>query len=102
MSHQFLKVLMQVLIQKSHDLLQEEIVISIYNMAAVDFDAFFTDFLPHFLASIEGIDNSQKAVLAKNFKIDRVSTVTTHYVTFLLVHASVIKKEFSPLSFCTT
>uniref|UniRef100_A0A2C9JQK7 Exportin-1/Importin-beta-like domain-containing protein n=1 Tax=Biomphalaria glabrata TaxID=6526 RepID=A0A2C9JQK7_BIOGL len=71
MSHQFLKVLMQVLIQKSHDLLQEEIVISIYNMAAVDFDAFFTDFLPHFLASIEGIDNSQKAVLAKNFKIDR-------------------------------
>lgn len=73
MSHQFLKVLLQVLINKSHDLLQEEIVISVYNMAAVDFDAFFGKFLPEFLTSVDGIDNSQKSVLAKNFKIDRVS-----------------------------
>ncbi|CAG5121677.1 unnamed protein product, partial [Candidula unifasciata] len=71
MSQQFLKVLLQVLVQKSHDLLQEEIVISVYNMAAVDFDVFFSDFLPQFLTSVEGIDNNQKSVLAKNFKTDR-------------------------------
>ncbi|CAL1529210.1 unnamed protein product [Lymnaea stagnalis] len=70
MSHQFLKVLLQVLIQKSHDLLQEEIVISVYNMAAVDFNSFFSTFLPQFLASVEGIDKNQKSVLAKNIKLD--------------------------------
>ena len=72
MVHQFLKVLLQVLVQKSHDLLQEEIVISVYNMAAVDFDAFFSDFLPTFLASVEGIDDRQKAILAENFQVNRV------------------------------
>ncbi|KAK3797258.1 hypothetical protein RRG08_030482 [Elysia crispata] len=71
MIHQFLKVLLQVLVQKSHDLLQEEIVISVYNMAAVDFDAFFSDFLPSFLTSVEGIDDGQKTILAENFQIDR-------------------------------
>ncbi|GFN87199.1 exportin-6 [Plakobranchus ocellatus] len=71
MIHQFLKVLLQVLVQKSHDLLQEEIVISVYNMAAVDFDAFFSDFLPGFLSSVEGIDDSQKTILAENFKMNR-------------------------------
>ncbi|GFS20899.1 exportin-6-like [Elysia marginata] len=70
MIHQFLKVLLQVLVQKSHDLLQEEIVISVYNMAAVDFDTFFSDFLPGFLTSVEGIDDGQKTVLAENFQMN--------------------------------
>ena len=70
---QFLNVLLQVLVAKSHDLLQEEIAITLYNMAHVDFDTFFTKFLPQFLNSCDGIDDNQKSILAQNFKMDKVS-----------------------------
>ena len=70
---QFLSVLLQVLIVKSHDLLSEEIAIVVYNMASVDFDGFYSNYLPQLLANCEGIDDNQKAVLAQNFKVDTVS-----------------------------
>ncbi len=69
---QFLSVLIQVLVHKSHDLLQEEIGVAVYNMAAVDFDAFYANFLPHLLTTCEGLDDNQKAVLAANFKLEKV------------------------------
>lgn len=71
MLFQFLNVLIQVLLQKSHDLLQEEIAISIYNMASVDFDNFYSNFLPHFLSSCEGLAANQRSVLGQNFKLDK-------------------------------
>lgn len=55
MLYQFVNVLLQVLVHKSHDLLQEEIGIAIYNMASVDFDCFFAAFLPEFLTSCDGV-----------------------------------------------
>lgn len=74
MLFQFVNVLLQVLVHKSHDLLQEEIGIAIYNMASVDFDSFYSAFLPEFLASCDGVDSNQKNVLGRNFKMDRVSS----------------------------
>uniref|UniRef100_A0A7M4E1U5 Exportin 6 n=1 Tax=Crocodylus porosus TaxID=8502 RepID=A0A7M4E1U5_CROPO len=71
MLFQFVNVLLQVLVHKSHDLLQEEIGIAIYNMASVDFDSFYSAFLPEFLASCDGVDSNQKNVLGRNFKMDR-------------------------------
>ncbi|KAM8798588.1 exportin-6 isoform 3-T3 [Eudromia elegans] len=71
MLFQFVNVLLQVLVHKSHDLLQEEIGIAIYNMASVDFDGFYSAFLPEFLASCDGVDSNQKNVLGRNFKMDR-------------------------------
>ncbi|KAG9470639.1 hypothetical protein GDO78_017129 [Eleutherodactylus coqui] len=68
---QFVSVLLQVLIHKSHDLLQEEIGIAVYNMASVDFSTFFSAFLPEFLAGCQGLDSGQKNVLARNFKMER-------------------------------
>ncbi|KAE8579138.1 hypothetical protein XENTR_v10023922 [Xenopus tropicalis] len=68
---QFVSVLLQVLIHKSHDLLQEEIGIAVYNMASVDFSTFFSAFLPEFLTGCQGLDTSQKGVLARNFKMER-------------------------------
>ena len=65
-------MLMQVLVHKSHDLLQEEIVITVYNMADVDFDMFYSKFLPHFLRCMDGLDDNQRAVLAQNFKLEKV------------------------------
>ncbi|XP_021575052.1 exportin-6 [Carlito syrichta] len=70
MPFQFVNVLLQVLVHKSHDLLQEEIGIAIYNMASVDFDGFFAAFLPEFLTSCDGVDANQKNVLGQNFKMD--------------------------------
>ncbi|XP_068003431.1 exportin-6 isoform X2 [Melanerpes formicivorus] len=71
MLFQFINVLLQVLVHKSHDLLQEEIGIATYNMASVDFDGFYSAFLPEFLASCDGVDSNQKNVLGRNFKMDR-------------------------------
>ncbi|XP_014398437.1 PREDICTED: exportin-6 [Myotis brandtii] len=71
MLFQFVNVLLQVLVHKSHDLLQEEIGIAIYNMASVDFDGFFAAFLPEFLTGCDGMDANQKNVLGRNFKMDR-------------------------------
>ncbi|XP_066292131.1 exportin-6-like isoform X2 [Branchiostoma lanceolatum] len=68
---QFLNVLLQVLVHRSHDLLREEIAIAVYNMASVDFDVFFTTFLPQFLSGCEGLDQTQKAILAQNFKMEK-------------------------------
>ncbi|XP_010769239.1 exportin-6 [Notothenia coriiceps] len=67
----FINVLVQVLLHKSHDLLQEEITVAIYNMACVDFDAFFSAFMPEFLNGCQGVDASQRSVLARNFKLER-------------------------------
>eukprot|EP00106_Octopus_bimaculoides_P006080 XP_014773522.1 PREDICTED: exportin-6-like [Octopus bimaculoides] len=69
--YQFLNVFIQVLLQKSHDLLQEEIAISVYNMASVDFDNFYTQFLPNFLNSCDGLAADQRTVLGQNFKMDK-------------------------------
>ena len=69
---QFLNVLVQVLVCKSHDLLQEEVGITIYNMASVNFDGFYANFLHHFLQNCELLDTSQKAILSANFKLDKV------------------------------
>uniref|UniRef100_A0A3Q2EBD0 Exportin 6 n=1 Tax=Cyprinodon variegatus TaxID=28743 RepID=A0A3Q2EBD0_CYPVA len=67
----FINVLLQVLLHKSHDLLQEEITLAIYNMASVDFDAFYSAFMPEFLNGCQGVDSNQRAVLARNFKLEQ-------------------------------
>lgn len=72
---QFLNVLLQALVYRSHDLLQEEITITLYNMAAVDFDSFYSAFLPRFLGGCEGLTDSQKTELGKNFTPDKVIAV---------------------------
>ena len=66
---QFLTVLLQVLVNNSHNLLKEEITLALYNMASVDFAVFFNQFLSQFLDSQE-IDSNQKNILQTSFKTD--------------------------------
>ena len=90
----FINVLLLVLVRRSHDLLQEEIVLAVYNMASVDFDSFYSTFLPQFLGSCQGIDANQRSVLGCSFKMERVRcplfSVTRKYkdsnMTLLLLH----------------
>ncbi|XP_039630532.1 exportin-6 isoform X1 [Polypterus senegalus] len=67
----FINVLLQVLVHRSHDLLQDEIALAVYNMASVDFDGFYSAFLPEFLSSCHGVDSNQRTVLGRNFKMDQ-------------------------------
>lgn len=70
----FLNVLLQVLLHKSHDLLQDDITLALYNMAAVDFPAFYSSFLPEFLNGCQGLDPHQRTTLARHFTPERVWT----------------------------
>ena len=68
----FLQVLLQVLVHKSQNLLEEEICFCIYNMAAVDFPAFHTELLPAFLGSVEGLSEQQQFSLVEQYGIVEV------------------------------
>ena len=81
----FINVLLQVLLHKSHDLLQEEITLAVYNMAAVDFDAFYSGFMPEFLTGCQGVDSNQRTVLARNFKLERVCTGLSSFDRYFFV-----------------
>ncbi|XP_055948034.1 exportin-6-like isoform X2 [Argiope bruennichi] len=70
MLFQFLSVLLKTLIYKTHNLLRDEIINTIYNMALVDFNSFYTVFLPQFLQNMENLDANQKSALLRNFKHD--------------------------------
>ena len=72
MLYPFLQLLLQVLVQKSHDLLQEEICSSIYSMAAVNFTTYHQQFLPKFLTSIGGLSDEQQQQLVANYKMVEV------------------------------
>ena len=56
--------------------LREEITACVYNMAAVDFEAFFAHFVARFLEQTEGVDDGQRQMLKANLKTDTVSELS--------------------------
>lgn len=56
-------VLLNVMVNKSHCILSDEISMTIYNMANVDFDYFFSKFLPEYLKQTDNIRNDQRQFL---------------------------------------
>ncbi len=72
MTAQFLTVLLQALLARSHDLLRDEIVSCVHSMASADFAAFFEHFLPGFVQQTGEVDRSQADILKANFKPDTV------------------------------
>lgn len=71
----FIKVLLQALVMRSHDLLQEEIINAVYNMACVDFSMFYNKFIPAFLKDVSTIDYHQCETLKQNLSLEhKVST----------------------------
>lgn len=87
MLFQFINVLLQTLIAKSHDLLREEIVSVIYNMVSVDFAAFHKSFLPSFVDSVDSLSVQQKTLLLSNFSTAHVSLHYQggHYTIYMLM-----------------
>ena len=52
--------------------LGEEIRAAVFNMAKVDFEAFFGHFIARFLEQTDGLDDGQKQMLQSNLKTDTV------------------------------
>uniref|UniRef100_F6YTY3 Exportin-6 n=1 Tax=Ciona intestinalis TaxID=7719 RepID=F6YTY3_CIOIN len=68
---QFVNVLIQALLNKTHNLLQEEICTAVFNMSSVDLDYFHSNFLQQFLQHAEGVTADQKHSLYSAFKPER-------------------------------
>lgn len=64
---QFLTLFVQTFLAKSHSILNDEITNVVYNLASVDFETFYHEFIPNFLGSCEGLDDNQRNVLGGNF-----------------------------------
>ena len=76
---------------KSHDLLKEEITLTIFHMANVDLNAFFKQFLMDFLNKIEDLDSNQKEKLQMGFKNEVVSNFAYIFIRFILLFLSKIQ-----------
>ncbi len=74
----FLNVFIQVLMQKSHSLLQDEISELIYQLASVDFMHFHSEFFPKFIGNILGLTQQQKLSLVENYQIVEVCLVNDY------------------------
>uniref|UniRef100_A0A2S2PW53 Exportin-6 n=1 Tax=Schizaphis graminum TaxID=13262 RepID=A0A2S2PW53_SCHGA len=59
----YMTVLLNVMVNKSHTILSDEISIAIYNMASVDFEYFFSKFLPDYLKQTDNLRNDQRQFL---------------------------------------
>lgn len=68
----FAHILLEVLVQKSHDLIREEVCLCLYTMAAVDFSLFHGETLPSFLSKRSQLREEQRSALATGYKMDEV------------------------------
>lgn len=64
---EFLTVLLNNLLNKSHPILNEEIAVAIFNLISADANGFYNGFLPRYLDSLKVLDPSQKSFLLENF-----------------------------------
>eukprot|EP00742_Colponemidia_sp_Colp-10_P011245 GILJ01012472.1.p1 GENE.GILJ01012472.1~~GILJ01012472.1.p1 ORF type:complete len:1137 (-),score=202.40 GILJ01012472.1:110-3052(-) len=67
----FVVTFLRSLVEKSHDLLRDEIINTVYDIVKLDFDRFFTKMLPNFLDSCSGLSYRQKEILLTQFSPDR-------------------------------
>ena len=68
----FLEVLLNSLVNQSHDLLKEDIGLTIHTMASVDLRTFNSDFMGHYLLQAHGLTDHQKGDMLKAFQNQEV------------------------------
>lgn len=73
-------VLLNVMVNKSHTILSDEISMTIYNMASVDFNYFFSKFLPDYLKQTDNIRNDQRQFLRQK----RMQPVKVSFIIYRL------------------
>ena len=68
----YTQVLLEVLVQKSHDLLREEIGSCLHSMVRTSFQKFHGEILPSFLCKFQQLSQEQRDKLAQSYKMDEV------------------------------
>ena len=86
---------MEVLASGSHELLREEIGLSVYAMASADFEVFFQQTLPSYLVTCQGIDDQQRILLKNSFTVETVISfispiLSLNYILLLLYYIIII------------
>lgn len=76
---QFLTVLCHTLLDRTHALLTEDILLTIYNMAAVNFQVFFDTFLVDFIQNTDGLAQQQRDSLKQSFSHETVNFVVARF-----------------------
>jgi len=66
----FLNTFFSTLLQKSHNLLREDLIAAVYHIASNSFLRFFNEFLPFFLARAQFLSPQQKTDLLQSFGRD--------------------------------
>ena len=86
----FLDVLLNSLVNQSHDLLKEDIIITIHTMASVDLRAFNGEFMQHFLLRAQGLTDHQKSDMLEAFQNQEVnfSNISFIYDISLVRHTN--------------
>lgn len=70
---QFITVLLHTLLDQGHALLIDDMLLTLFNMAAVNFQAFFTTFVPEFLQNMDLLTPTQRDSLKQSFNQETVS-----------------------------
>jgi len=94
MLYPFIDIFFQVLVNKSHELLREEIINTIYGMASVDFNTFFSQILPNLIAKLE-ITLPQKQRLQGELKFDPDLPTFSTNISKLVADAAYFKTQNS-------
>lgn len=70
-------ILFQVILSKSHELLEEEILELVYSIAVTDFPKFQTQFLPQFVGNITQLTDAQKFSVITEYQLHEVMLFKT-------------------------
>ena len=73
MLYPLLRILLEALVLKTHNLLQEEICLSVYSMASINFPTYHHQFVGKYLTCVEGVSETQRMELLQNYKMVEVS-----------------------------
>ena len=84
MLYPILRVLLEALVNKSHNLLQEEICLTVYSMAAVHFSTYHQQFVWKYLSEVEGLTEAHRTQLAQQYKMLEVGAAVKIYFTVMM------------------
>ena len=63
---------MDALVNRTHNLLQEEICLSVYSMATVHFPSYHQQFVWKYLSDVKGLSEAHRTLLAQQYKMVEV------------------------------
>ena len=80
----FANILARSVVTKTHEIWRDEAITALYNLASVQWDSFFSSFLPSFIAQLENVtDDQRRTLLAQFSRQTDVPTFTNNMCTLM-------------------